>query len=338
MDRIRAALRRGRLWTPKLDSELARRVRIVCGDLAKPNMGLRFEERKSLTRQVQAVFHNAALVNYVLNYGTLKPHNVDATRALLQFAFAGTRKEFHLISSTIIFGWTAKRMLLEIDTNNRMANLDFGYAQSKWVAEQLVFAAEKQGLRVRVYRPSFLSASTNGSGSRDDIAILLLAFMINHEIAVKALNEISFIPADIAADNIASIFKQCRTGGTLHVTADDYYNMEDVTRLITSEYGYPFVYYDIPTFAAHVKQLCTKDDPLYPLLNFFMRSYPKIAAMQHKRYNNDRFREAREQSGNCRNDAGLKDTVSYLMQYMLREEIISGSPSSIAQRRNLDKS
>jgi len=42
-----------------------------------------------------------------------------------------------------------------------MAALDFGYAQSKWVAEQLVFAAGRQGLNVRVYRPSFITASTD---------------------------------------------------------------------------------------------------------------------------------------------------------------------------------
>ena len=122
--------------------------------------------------------HNAALVNYILNYEALKPHNVDGTRELLRFSFAGTRKEFHHISSTFIFGWTVKGMLVESNANTEMANLDFGYSQSKWVAEQLVFAAEKQGLRVRVYRPSLITASTQGGWDRNDIALRLLAFII----------------------------------------------------------------------------------------------------------------------------------------------------------------
>jgi len=79
-----------------------------------------------------------------------------------------------------IFGWSVKGTLLEDDHNQEMAALDFGYAQSKWVAEQLVFAAGRQGLNVRVYRPSFITASTDGAGSADDIVIRLLAFMINH--------------------------------------------------------------------------------------------------------------------------------------------------------------
>src|SRR6266508_3439466 len=88
---------------------------------------------------------------------------IEGTRELLRFSFAGRRKAFHHISSTFIFGWTAKGTLVEHDNNLEMENLDFGYSQTKWVAEQLIFAAERQVLRVRVYRPSLLSASTQGN-------------------------------------------------------------------------------------------------------------------------------------------------------------------------------
>jgi thioester reductase-like protein len=332
MERIRDSLRGACLLTPALNEDLEKRVHIVCGDIAQHNLGMRSELWKSLTTRVQAVIHNAALVDYVLNYNALRPHNVDGTRELLRFACTGTKKEFHFISSTIIFGWTSKGELLESENNEDMLNLDFGYAQSKWVAEQLVFAAEKQGLNVRVYRPAFISASTNGIASKDDIVIRLLAFMINHGIAVNARNQISFLPADIAANNIAAIFKQRQTAGrTFHVTVDDYYNLLDITRLITEEYGYLFVYYDIPTFVAEMTRRCPKDDPLYPLLDFFNRSHSKIAAMQHKRYNNDRYREARQLSGNSYPDPTLQQTVSYLMSYMLREGIIPGSPRTVGK-------
>jgi len=323
MERIRASLRRARVWTRRLDEELERRVHVVCGDIAQPDLGLCSRDWKSLSTGINAVFHNAARVNYVLNYDALRPPNVCGTRELLRFAYTGIQKEFHFISSTIIFGWTVKETLLEVDKNDAMANLDFGYAQSKWVAEQLVFEAGRKGLKVCVYRPSFISASTAGVGSRDDIAILLLAFMINHGIAINALNQISFLPADIAADNIAAIFKQRQIGAcALHVTVDGYYNMINITRLITRNYGYRFVYYDIPSFVAEMKRRCTRDDPLYPLLEFFTRSHLKIAAMQHKRYNNDQYREARRLSSNARGDPPLEDTVSYLMDYMLREDMI----------------
>ena len=152
-----------------------------------------------------------------------------------------------------------------------MAKLDFGYAQTKRVAKQLVYAAEKQGLTVRADRPSFISASVAGIASKDDIIIRLLAFMIKHGIAVEARNQVSFLPADIAAHNIAAIFaREAFPHRTLHVTVDRFYTLPDITRLITKDYGYPFVYYDVPGFVAELTRRCPVDDPLYPLLDFFI--------------------------------------------------------------------
>jgi thioester reductase-like protein/SAM-dependent methyltransferase len=313
LDRVRAALRRAGIWTPALDDELDKRVHVVCGDLAQPDLGMNSEDRTLLTSRAQAVCHNAAMVNYVLNYDALKPHNVDGTRELLRLCFTGTPKEFHLISSTFIFGWSVKDILWETDDNADMANLDFGYAQSKWVAEQLALAAERQGLKVRIYRPSLISASADAIGSRDDIAIRLLAFMINQGLAVNARNQISFLPADI--------------------TADSSYNMMDITRLITDAYGYHFSYHEIPRFISEMNRLCTPSDPLYPLLDFFNFSYPKISAMQHKRYDNSRYREARRQTGIHRDDPSLQETLSCMIAYMIREGLIPSAGAELRRGR-----
>jgi thioester reductase-like protein len=334
LERIRDCLRRSHLWTGALDRELARRVQVICGDLAEPNLGLPPAQWESLATRVQGVIHSAALVNYVQNYAALRSSNVGGTQELLRFSFTGTKKEFHFVSSTIIFGWTSQSELLEADNNDSMRNLDFGYAQSKWVAEQLVFAAEQQGLQVRVYRPSFLSASAAGIASKDDISVRLLAFMINHGVAVNSRNQISLLPVDVAADHIAAIIGNRRqTHRTLHVTVDDYYNLSDITRLITREHGYQFVYYDIPDFVAELNRRCRKDDSLYPLLDFFNRSQLKLAAMQRKRYNNNWYREARKQSGLSRADPSLKDVVSYLITHMVNEGIIPETAEASALQR-----
>jgi thioester reductase-like protein len=176
---------------------------------------------------------------------------------------------------------------------------------------------------VRVYRPSLITPSTGAVGSRDDIMVRLLAFMLKYGVGVNARNQLSFLPADIAAHNIAAILGQRQVPArTLHVTVDDYYNMMDVTRLITREYGYTFAYHEYPEFVSEMNRLCTKDDPLYPLLDFFNRSHPKLSAMQHKRYVNDRYKEARAATGVGRGEPGLSETVSYFMEFMLREGIV----------------
>ena len=322
-ERIREAMFRSSLYSPALAEQIEQRVHPVCGDIAQPDLGLPVAEWQRLANQVHAVIHNAAAVNYVANYEALKPHNVDGTRTILRFTHTGRPKQLHYISSTFIFGWTARGLLLESDHNAEMANLDFGYAQTKWVAEQLVLAAQARGLDARIYRPSLVSTSTTGAGDRNDVAVRLLAFMINHGIAVDTKNQLSILPADIVAHNIVSIVQQRGIApGTFHVTADDYYNMVDLTRTLTREHGCPFTYYDIPEFIRQMNQLCTKTDPLYPLLDFFNKSASKIAEMQLKRYRNDDYSRAREKSGNYCKDPTLNDTASYLMAYLQGQQLI----------------
>jgi thioester reductase-like protein len=267
----------------------------------------------------------------VLTYEALRLANVEATRELLRLAATGVRKAFHFVSTTFIFGWTTQRLLAESDRNDDMSNLDFGYAQSKWVAEQLVFAAGRQGLPVRVYRPSIVSASTRGAGNRDDIAVRLLGFMIGHGLAIKALNQISLLPVDVAADNLISIIGQPGPAGhTFHVTAERYYNLVDITRIITRDHGYSFAYHDIPGFVAALNRECRKDEPLYPLLDFFNRSQGKLTAMEHKRYASDGYRTALSRCPDARPEPTLRDTVAYVMTYLREAGLVSEPATQVA--------
>jgi hypothetical protein len=142
-------------------------------------------------------------------------------------------------------------------------------------------------------------------------------------VAVETRNQISILPADVAADDIAAIVN-CPNGvaRTMHVTVDDYFSIADLTRAITRDHGYRFTYHDIPSFIGEMNRRCTRDDPLYPLLDFFNRSASKIAAMQLKRYSNDAYREARARSGATRVHPTLAETVANLVAYMRREGLI----------------
>ena len=106
-----------------------------------------------------------------------------------------------------------KRNLLERDSNPEMAGLDFGYAQTKWVSEQLVLQAREQGIDARIYRPAFLTASTAGFGHSTDIVVRLLSFMIKYGVAPNADIQLSFMPVDIAAHNIAAVMTSHRVPG-----------------------------------------------------------------------------------------------------------------------------
>jgi thioester reductase-like protein len=324
LDRIVASLRRAQLWTPALEADVRARVRVVCGDLAEPALGIGEAAFQQLAQDVDAVVHNGALVNYVRTYDALRPTNVDGTRELLRLAMTNHRKAFHLVSSTFIYGWSTEPVVGEWDANEKMAGLDFGYSQTKWVGEQLALAAQRKGLDVRIYRPSLISPTRAGFGSQDDILVRLTAFMIEHGVAVNALNQISLLPADLIADHIVKLMGlPDESGSVFNMTADDYYNLPDVTRILSERYGYRFEYHDIPSFTEQLNRRCTPNDQMYPLVDFLTRSADKIAAMRDKRYDNTQYRHRRGLSKVGLREPALTETVDHLVRFLRSERLIT---------------
>ncbi|MCV7091942.1 thioester reductase domain-containing protein [Mycobacterium interjectum] len=327
LDRIVASLRRAQLWSPALEAEVRARVRVVCGDLAEPHLGIGEAEFGRLADSVDAIVHNGALVNYVRTYDALRPANVLGTLELLRLAMTDHPKTFHLVSSTFIYGWSTEPVVGEWDANAKMSGLDFGYSQTKWVAEQLVLAAQRQGLDVRIYRPSLISPTRAGFGSQDDILVRLTAFMIEHGLAVDALNQISLLPADLIADHVVALMglpTDASCGGHVYnMTADDYYNLTDITRVLSERHGYRFDYHNIPSFVEQLNRRCTPRDQLYPLVDFLVRSADKIAAMRDKRYDNTQYRNARAMAKVHLREPALTDTVDNLVRFLRREQLIT---------------
>jgi thioester reductase-like protein len=300
------------------------RVIPVCGDLGQPKLGLTQDVWESLASEIDTVFHNGATVNYLFNYDLMRDANVLGTNEVVRLAFEGRPKEFNYVSTTFVFGWAVKSVLHETDLNENMELLDFGYSQSKWVAEQVVVDARNRGLSARIFRPALVSPSVTGGGNNFDIAVRLVAFMVNHGIGVDTLNQVSFVPADIVANNIVAISTTPGTANkTYHVTRDDYSNMMDITGLITKATGRQFETFRLPDFVPELIRRCRKEDLLFPLLDFLVGSVDNISAMEFKRYDSSCYQMARDASVWGKADPSLEDTVNGILKFMYRKGIIS---------------
>jgi thioester reductase-like protein len=300
------------------------RVIAVCGDLGHPKLGLTQEAWDFLANKIDTVFHNGATVNYLFNYDLMRDANVLGTNEVVRLAFEGRPKEFNYVSTTFVFGWAVKSVLNETDLNENMELLDFGYSQSKWVAEQVVVDARSRGLSARIFRPALVSPSVTGGGNNFDIAVRLVAFMVNHGIGVDTLNQVSFVPADIVANNIVAISTTRGTANkTYHVTRDDYSNMMDITGLITKATGRQFETFRLPDFVPELIRRCRKEDLLFPLLDFLVGSVDNISAMEFKRYDSSSYQKARDASVWGKPDPSLEDTVNGILKFMYRKGIIS---------------
>jgi len=148
--------------------------------------------------------------------------------------------------------------------------------------------------------------------------------MVNHGIAVDALNQVSFVPSDVAANNIVAISNVTETiNGTYHVTRDEYANMMDIVGIITMMTGRQFELFKLPEFVPEVIKRCTKDDLLFPLLDFLIGSIDSISSMEFKRYDSSSYQAARNRSPWGRPDPSLKDTVAGILRFMQGTGIIS---------------
>lgn len=322
--RLRAAMESMGPCAPGLMQMFEARVVPVCGDLGQAQLGLTQESWDCLANEIDTVFHNGATVNYLFNYDRMRDANVLGTNEVLRLAFEGRPKAFNYVSTTFVFGWAVKKVLYETDMNADMELLDFGYSQSKWVAEQVVMDARRRGLATRIFRPALVSPSVTGGGNNFDIAVRLVAFMVNHGIGVDALNQVSFVPADITANNIVAISTTPGTvNKTYHVVRDDYANMLDITDLITKATGRRFDIFGIRDFVPELIRRCRKEDLLYPLLDFLVGSVDNISAMEFKRYDNSSYQAARDASVWGQPDPSLEDTVNGILRFMRRKGIIS---------------
>jgi hypothetical protein len=168
-----------------------------------------------------------------------------------------------------------------------------------------------------------MTPSVHGGGFNFDISIRLLAFMINHGIGTTAQNQVSFTPADVAADNIVAISRVPHSvGTTFHVTRDQYASMADITTIFGQLTGQTFQNYALRAFVPEVIERCHSSDILFPLLEFLVRSVDSITAMEFKRYDNSNYRKFRDESVFGKPDPPLHDVVLGMLRFMRKHGLV----------------
>ena len=190
-------------------------------------------------------------------------------------------------------------------------------------SEQLVFNSIEQGLNARVFRPALISPTIHGDGYNFDIAIRLLSFMVKHKITTLAQNQVSFTPVDIGAHNIVAISNSDDSIGlTFHVTRDNFACMKDITNILGQLTHSSFSEFSLKDFVPEVVNRCGKEDLLFPLLNFLVRSVENISSMEFKLYNNDNFVTFRNKCKAGKADPTLMEVTQGIYSFMQANQLI----------------
>ncbi|HSM56063.1 MAG TPA: amino acid adenylation domain-containing protein [Candidatus Sulfomarinibacteraceae bacterium] len=173
LQRLRRNLQAYGLW----QEAFAARIVALPGDLAQPRLGLDEAQFRRLAREMDAVYHNGALVNFVYPYHAHRAANVSGTEEVLRLAAQERLAPVHFVSTLSVFhnGEHDDGVVYSERHDLEAAGAPFGgYAQSKWVAEKLVQAAMGRGIPAAIYRPGLVSGdSETGAWNTADMMTTL---------------------------------------------------------------------------------------------------------------------------------------------------------------------
>jgi amino acid adenylation domain-containing protein/thioester reductase-like protein len=274
--RVQRSLEEYGLWT----DQMAGRIRAWASDLTQPLLGLTPAEFDRLALAADAIYHAGAHVNAMLPYQELCAANVGGTREILALAVRHRPSVFHHVSTIEVFAGSS---LVDEDVPAGPPDeLRGGYAQSKWVAEQLVSQAAQRGLPAAIYRlPRILGDTRTGACQTRDLLWQVLRGCVQagaipggpvHHAAI------SWAPADWAAAVLVALSRtSAASGAAYHIAAPDQVGLGVLTGYLRAV-GYPLAEYPLDQWAAIIRD--QPGNAAGPALDVFLAEMTKHGGSQ----------------------------------------------------------
>ncbi len=235
LQRLKKNLEYYELW----DESYLPRIRILPGNLDQPGFGLSDTQYDFLANQLDVIYHNGAMVNFVYPYQGLKPVNVESTHEVLRLASMKKLKPVHFVSSISVFmkGDLRDRNICYEDADLEEVGVPFGgYGQSKWVAEGLMRAAAQRGVPMTIFRPdNILGDRQRGILNTSDMTYSLVraVFKLGSVPDVEIMGGI--VPVDFVSNAIVHLSSMPESfGKTFHLSALKQSNFTEVFRMMNA--------------------------------------------------------------------------------------------------------
>ncbi|EKD45544.1 MAG: hypothetical protein ACD_69C00243G0001 [uncultured bacterium] len=198
----------------KLDKAITvdnHRVVVIMGDLTKPLLGMNQITFDMLSKEIDYIYHCGAHVHHIYNYEMLREANVLSTLEVVKLATNKKNKRIHYIStlSTVISHANDHELIVEDFFDEAKLPLDTlsGYAQTKLASEIILAKAHKRGIRVSIYRPSWIVGhkDTGICSLENNHLFLLIKGCVQMGCAPKLALKLNMLPVDFVSNLIAQI-------------------------------------------------------------------------------------------------------------------------------------
>jgi amino acid adenylation domain-containing protein/thioester reductase-like protein len=256
-------------YLPGVEFPYTRLVPLL-GDLSQPYLGLSENKFQALARSLDGIYHCGASVNLVYPYTALHAPNVLGTQEILKLASQEKLKPVHYISTLDVFESLAATGVTTIQEGDSIAQgpgISGGYAQSKWVAEQLMSQARLRGLPVCIYRPGLVTGhSQTGIANTEDLVSRWIKGLIQLNCSPLLDLSIDMSPVDYISEAIAYLSLQPQSyGNTFHLVNPQPLSLKDFVQEL-NRLGYPLQQVPYPQWQAVLKQETNALSPLSAVL------------------------------------------------------------------------
>jgi len=201
---------------------LAARVTPVTGDLTNRGLGLDYEARRVLARQVTSIVHAAADTSFSRPLAQARLVNTEGTRELLSIARdCGRLGRFGYVSTAFVAG-RQRGLVFERD-NGAASGWVNAYERSKYEAEALVRQSDTDWV---IFRPSTIVCRDN-DGSVEQINAVHRALRIYHRGLAAMMpgdrdDPFDVVTADYVSSAIARVMRDpLANRATLHLCSGD---------------------------------------------------------------------------------------------------------------------
>jgi thioester reductase-like protein len=217
------------------------RLHVVEGDVTLPRMGLQDAVYETLARQVDAIFHGAAHVNFIYPYEALRATNVLGLHEIIQFAFHTRIKPVHHLSTAAIWPMGAQYTFRERDSIDHNKLLNLGYDEAKWVGEKCLLHAAERGLPVARYRPGEVGGdSVTGRCVIDHFLVASVKGFLQFGAFPQLDIEVDVAPVDyVARAMVYMAFHRQPLSRAFHLTNPSRRSMKEALAFLRS-LGYQF--------------------------------------------------------------------------------------------------
>ena len=233
------------------------RITAISGDLALPRLGLTDAAYERIARSVDAIVHNGAAVNFLLDYPALQPTNVNGTLEIIRLAVHRRPKRIHYISTLAAVASDDCPSFAETELTIEERFPMLGYGQSKSVAERLLAEARARGVSTVTYRlGEVMPHSRTGIANGRALLDTLIRSCLKLGMCLTGSLRVDYTPVDYVASFLAAaVTAPMLAAPVFHVFHPEAQSLETIFESFRKA-GFTLQPVSYPDFHAALREAC----------------------------------------------------------------------------------